>query len=368
LNQKERITELQLAVLIAAGFVELGLYSFPRDLSGISGRQHLFSLGLLLVIGLATVWVLAYFSLYFGGRSAVEAIFHVVGRPLGLVMTIPAIAFHLFLGAVCLRYFADFTNTFFLPKTPPEAIMLLIILAVIFVVGQGFAAGARLAVAMVPAFFVLVLVAYLLVGSKITEWGAVFPSTDLWPPNFLAGTSRIIYLVVGLETIPFFLPLVGKLNRPYLWVTLPMVANGVLLLVISVVTFGVLGLEPTGLLQYPGATALRTLRMPGLLVERTGALIALAWTVLKVGYLGVRVTTSGMAICTCFGMSVSRYRSFLLPLAVIVFYMARWPADTEELEHLLTSWIGTAGLVMNLGYALFLLLIGWARGKGVRST
>ncbi len=368
MNQRERISEYQLAVLIGAGFVELGLYSFPRDVAEVGGRQHFLTIGLLLLLGLISAWILVAVTLYFGRRSAVEIVLDVMGRPLGLIMSAAAIAYHLFLGAICLRYFTDLMNTYFLPRTPPEAVMLLVILAVVFVVGQGMAATARFATAMVPLFVGVVLVAYLLVTYKISEWGAVFPAVELWPPTFLLGTAKIIYLIVGLETIAFLLPMVGKVTRPYFWVSVPMLVNGVVLLVIIVVTYGVMGIEPVAQLQYPGVAVLRTLRLPGLLVERTGALIALAWTVLKIGYLAVRFTTVPMALCSCFGLSVSRFRIFLLPVAVLVFFIARWPANTVEVAALLEDWVGPLGLAANVGFALLIWLVGWARGKGVNQA
>ncbi|MFZ5817851.1 MAG: GerAB/ArcD/ProY family transporter [Bacillota bacterium] len=368
MNHKERISELQMAVLIGAGIVELGLYSFPRDLVEGAGRQHFLALAVTLLLGLLSALVMAKVILYFGRQSGIQTTLCVFGRPLGLLLVVPAIAFHIALAAICLRYFGDLMNTYFLPRTPPEAVMLLIILSVVFITGQGMAATARLATLMVPAFIGVVVLAYLLVTYKMTEWGAVFPAMRLWPPTYLSGSLQIIYLIVGLESIAIFLPMVGKVTRPYFWVAVPTIVNGIVLVIVAAVTYGVMGLEPVAQLYYPGVAVLRTLRLPGLLVERTGALIALAWTVLKICYVAVRFLTVPMALCTCFGLPMARYRIFLLPLAILTFFLARWPANSVEVSYLLENWIGPLGLLFNVIFALLVWLVGWALGKGVTAA
>lgn len=363
--QKERISEWQMAVLMASGFVELGLYSYPKQLAEDPSRLYYPELALATAMGLFLALTSAHLALRFPQKSVIQIMFAVLGKPLGMIAAIWIIWFHLFLAALCLRYFGDVVNSFFLPLTPPEVVMLLVVLAVVFINAQGVAAIARFGTAMFPTVMVLITIAFLMSASRITEWNAVFPTVrDLSSINLLTHSSRIFYLFVGVESILMLMSLVGKPQRPYLAVVTPVLANGIFLLIVLIVTLGVLGAQATAELETPALIVLRTLRLQGLLVERLGGMIAILWTALKVGYLSVRFMTVPMAIAQLFGLSVAEYRKFLLPVALITFFLARWPRTLEETIRILENFVGPVGLPANLGMVLLLLGVASLRGMG----
>lgn len=78
-----------------------------------------------------------------------------------------------------------------------------------------------------------------------------------------------------------------------------------------VVTLGIWGIEPIAYLQYPGAATLRVLRMPGILVERLGAFVALSWTMLGIAFVSVRFWTIPLGCSEVFGLGPRSARYFL---------------------------------------------------------
>jgi spore germination protein len=316
------------------------------------------------VFGLLAAALRVYFALQFPKTSPIGAMQDVLGRPLGWLVGGWGICYHLAVAAACLRYFGDLVNSYFLPRTPMEATMLLLLGAVVFINWHGLAAVARfLAIAFVPTILV-VIGAYLMAATHLTEWDAVVPAARFSLPATLAGAWSIIYLFIGLEEVLFVLPLVDQPKRPYLWALAPVLANGLVLVVVLTVTLGVLGLEPTTLLHYPGVSALRVLRLPGLLVERFGGLIALTWTALLIAYMSVRFLTIPMGMAQLFRLSVAHYRPFLLPTALITFYLARLPGSVQDMDNLLRYWIGPLGAITLTSILLLTLAVGRIRGMG----
>lgn len=353
-----------MALLVAAGFVELGLYSFPRHLLEQSGRPFYLILATAVLVALSLALLITHVMLRYPDKSPIQIFMEVLGRPLGTLVTIWAIFFHFTLAAICLRYFADVINTYFLPRTPVEATMILVVLAVLFINAQGFAGTVRLIVMVFGPTMLIVVAAYLATGFRGSEWLALIPVLEPIPvPQFLQAVGGIMYLFVGVESLGFLLPLVHKRKRPYFWAAMPVLSDGLVLLITLAVTLAVLGLEPVLLLQYPGITALRVLRLPGILVERLGGVIALAWTGLKIAYFAIRLTTISMATAQLFGLSLAHYRSFLVPSAIIVYFLARWPSNQEEVSWAMQWWIGPVGLATNGGLMLLVLLVGSLRGK-----
>lgn len=349
-----------MAILVASGFIELGLYSYPRHLIEGAGRQFYWSLLGALLLGFAASALLTKFCLSFPHQAIMQVVYRVLGRPIGLLVGIFLIAYHAFLAAICLRYFADLVNVFFLPRTPPETVMYLIVLCVVFMNWQGFAATVRSLTLTVLPVMSLVILAFLMVVPRMTEVQPLIPVSRFYLPEVLEGICRTLYLFVGIESIVVFMPLVNRLERPYFWALLPMLINGLMMLTVLLVTLGIHGIEPVLDLQYPGVAALRVLRMPGMLVERTGGMVALTWTALKIGYLSTRFLTVPMTLGNIFGISAAHYRLFLIPFAAVVFALARWPRNSDEVDFLIQWVVGPVGL-LNLLLIIVLLLVGKLR-------
>ncbi|MFZ5828347.1 MAG: GerAB/ArcD/ProY family transporter [Bacillota bacterium] len=365
MNHRERISEIQMAVIMAGGFIELGLYSFPRHLLELAGRPFYPVLLTAVLVGLALSLSIAHVMLKYPRKTPIEIFKGLFGPYLGTLVGLWALTFHIILAGVCLRYFADLVNTYFLPRTPVETTMMLILLATLFVNAQGLAATARVIVLAFLPVMTMVVVAYLLTVTRMSEFEALVPVLGpISLPGFARSVSGILYLFIGVESIAFLLPLVEKPRRPYFWVAMPVLGNALVLLIALLVTLGVLGFEPAIGLQYPGITTLRVLRLPGILMERLGGVVALAWTALKLVYLSARLITIPMAMAQIFNLSVARYRPFLYPAGVMIFFVARWPSNVEELSWLMQWFVGPVGLLTNGGLVLLILLVGALRGRG----
>lgn len=365
MNHRERISEIQMALIMAGGFIELGLYSYPRHLLELAGRPFYPVLLATVLVGLTMSLLIVHVMLKYPRQTPIEIFRKLFGRYIGTVVSVWVITFHIILAGVCLRYFADLVNTYFLPHTPVETTMMLVLLATLFITVHGLAATARLVTMVFLPVMGLVVLAYLMTGARMSEFEALFPILGPFSlPEFARSVMGVIYLFIGIESVAFLLPLVEKPRRPYFWVAMPVLGNGLVLLITLLVTLGVLGYEPAMGTQYPGITTLRVLRLPGILVERLGGVVAISWTALKIIYLSTRMLTIPMGLAQIFGLSVARYRPFLFPSAVIVFFVARWPSNVEELSWMMQWFVGPVGLLTNGGLVLLVLLVGSLRGKG----
>jgi spore germination protein (amino acid permease) len=365
-NSPPRISKLQLAAITGSGASALGLFTYQRVLVQAAGREAFWSLLLAILWAMVNIVLLITLARRFPRQTPPQYLEAVYGKSLGKLLLVTVILFFLFLSAVALREIGDLVNTVFLPATPIEVTMLLVLLAAVYASWYGLEAVARFLAIVYPITLGLVALTFTGAGVRMTEIQAVIPSLPRDPGALLAGTGAALFALFGFEIIIMLFPFVRDQSKPYhpgLWIVF---LNGALLLLSLLVTLGVWGVEPVRHLQYPGSATLRVLRMPGVLVERLGAFVALSWTMLGLAFLTARLWALSLGVSLLFGHRLRQSRYFLLPIALLIALLARLPRVAEEVEFLKTALIAP-GLFISTGLTLLTLLVAAARGLGERT-
>jgi spore germination protein len=366
-NQQVRISEWQMATMMASAFTALGLFTYPRDLVEGAGRQAYWGLLAAIGVGMVSAALIVRIGLMFPGRTPIQYTRTVLGKPLGTLLGTWLVLFHVCMAAVALRYFGDLVNTLFLPRTPIEMTMLLLVAATLYINWYGLESIARFISFVFPIVMGLVTVTFVLTFRRVTEVAAILPPVSFDPFAVAVGSWRILYVFIGIEAVSMLLPYVRQPRRPYLYALSAVAANSLVLMLILVVSLGLWGSEPVLHLQYPGVATLRVLRLTGLLIERLGAFIALMWTMIGLTFLCTRFWTIPTATAQLFGLGTRKASYFLFPMALMTWFLARWPGNTEELEQMIQGLIIPLGMASNLVMTLGLMAVAWARGVGKRT-
>lgn len=361
-----KISDAQMAITLMSAFTALGLYIYPRDLIEGAGQQMYLALLAATIAAAVPVLLLIRLHQWFPGQTPFQYAQVILGRPLGLLGGAWFALLYTGVAAVSLRQFGDLVNSVFLPRTPIEITMILLVTVAIYINWHGMEALIRFINLVYPFVIGLVGLVFLLAITRMTETQAIIPPLRFDLPAIYAGARRIMYEFVGIEAFAMLLPFVRRPRNPYSATLIPLLTNAVFLLLILVVTVGVFGMEPVVHLQYPGASVLRVLRFPGLLIERVGSFVALSWTLLGLMFLCVRFWTVPTGLAQMFGLPSTRFRYFLVPVGLMTFFLARWPGNPNELERFTHQVMVPLAMWTNTGLPLLLLLVAWIRGKGVR--
>lgn len=364
MSQHVRISQWQMAGLMGSSFTALGLFTYPRDLITGAGRQAVWGLLLAMLFAVVSTTLLVCAGRKFPTQTPIHYARSVFGKPLGTVAALFLILYHAGLAAVSLRYFGDLVNTLFLPRTPIEMSMLLLVVATVYLVWHGLEGVARFVSLVFPIVLLMVAVTFAITFSRVTELEAMLPPPSFDPAAVGNGSWRMMYVFTGIESVTMLLPFVHQPRRPYLYALGAVAANSLTLVLIFFVTVGLWGVEPIAHLQYPGIAALRVLRLPGLLVERLGAFMAVMWTMLALTFLCTRFWTVPTATAQLFGLDPQKARFFLFPMALLTLFLARWPVNAEQLEQIILFVVTPLGVCANLVMSAGLLLVAWLRGLG----
>lgn len=366
MERRPRISEWQMATMMASAFTALGLFTYPRDLLEGAGRQAYWGLILAILLAVLSVVLIVRIGLIFPGQTPIEYTQTILGKPLGMLAGAWLVFYHVGLVALTVRYFADLVNTVFLARTPIEAIMLLLIVAAVLIVWNDLESIARFVALVFPVMLTLVAVTFTATFVRVTEMTALLPPVGFDPAMVLAGSWRMLYVFIGIEAVSMLLPYVREPKRPYRYALSALGANSTVLLLILLVTVGLWGVEPVIHLQYPGIAALRVLRPTGLLVERLGAFAAVMWTMIGLTFVCTRLWTVSTATAQLFGLGTRDGRYFLFPTVLLTFFLARWPLNSEELERYIHTLVVPLGMASNAAMTVGLMLIARARGLGAQ--
>lgn len=361
-----RISELQLSIMLTSAFTALGLYVFPRDLIAGAGYQIYPPLIGAALTAAVPVVLLVRLYLHFPDQTPFQYVQTILGRPLGLLAGLAYVVLYTGIAAASLRQFGDLVNSIFLPQTPIEITMLLVVAVVININWNGLEAVSRFINLVYPIVLTLALLTFVLSLTRVTEGAAMLPLLRFEPMAIVRGIRNIMYEFIGIEALAMILPFVRRPKHPYRATLLPLVVNTTILLMIMVVTVGIFGIEPIKQLQYPGASVLRVVRFPGLLIERVGSFVALSWTLLGLMFLSVRFWTVPTGMAQMFGLKARDSNYFLLPMGLLTFLLARMPLNPDQLETFTQGFLVPMSFWVSVTLPILLLAVARIRRLGAR--
>ncbi|MCZ8515289.1 endospore germination permease [Paenibacillus filicis] len=276
MGAKEKITNFQFGCLCftyLSGFSTLFLYN-AKIL-----QQDVWIANLLGVIGgIFVMWLMKYVQLQHPNKSMTEIIELLLGKWLGKAIIFFYLIDSVGLTVLTLRALSLFYMTAILPYTPPELIILMLVLVTSYAVYLGLETIARTVQLMLPLFLVSITIICVLILRNV--------DTNPFLPQFQSRLSDIAYGALLSFSFPFGKAIglvflfhrVGNLKKLMLSSSVSLILTNVYLLIAIYLTIGSLGMNLTKSAMYPFFSSIQLVRV-GLYLERIEIIIIGIWTI-----------------------------------------------------------------------------------------
>ncbi len=358
---KDRITSLQLAVVITSASIGVVYISIPRIIGEVAGRD-----GWLTILGtggmvLGLTWVLVQLCLRFPRQTATQFIPLVAGRWAGGLLVWGFVLYFILASAYIIRSFSDAMKLFLLPYTPLEVVVIVQVLTGAYLVGHGVNVLAR----SMQVFFPLIL---LPMGIILLLAVVDFRPSELLPvladgvAPVVRAVPQAFWALLGFEVLLFLVAYLHYPRRDALRSALVGAAIPVVLyLVIFVITIGALGPALSKQQILPVIDLARSIDIPGTFVERLEVFLLALWVVTAFSSATVYHYLAALAASQLLALKEHRPLVYLLPPLIYLAAMRPSNITVEMAMGKVISWLGM-GLVIGTALLLPMAIITGKKG------
>lgn len=302
----------------------------PRVLAGTAKQDAWLSV--LLAIGAFFLLMPLYIAIakQVKETSICDHILELFGRIGGKVLLCGFIlGYPYLLYIVVLQDLSDFLTTSFIPETPAEPILVLMMVAVIYIVRSGPAVIGRTAEIL---FFLVMLLfvfgyASLIPSSEVTNLMPVLEHG--WKPVLLAASMMLIFPYSETMLFLFLVPYIRQTHKWKTAVIKSVLVSGSMFLLMTLLTITVLSDGVVSNVMYPSYFVVRTISI-GDFYERFEVLVAVLWytTIFYRLSLFLHVSVQGLAVV----LGLQDPRPLLIPLSLIALVMSciLWDNTAEQ--------------------------------------
>lgn len=310
------------------------------------------------LVAMAGYWGLLVLLRRFPGRSLTEICLQVWGRAGGTVAALFQVAFFLWLSGLMLREFVEGFRIAVMPRTPPSAMVLMIMGAVLFAAVKGIENVARLASYIAPLLALLtgltvVGVVHLMdPGQLLPLFGngvsvtllAAIPGTSLYSEIVLLGTLAQVLRPGDVGAVGTRAMLLGTLAQTLLFAVLAAVFPH----------------PAQSRLYFPMLDLTRMVEVSEF-IQRVEALFVFLWFFVAAFKLTVLMVAAAKALCDA--AHLTDPRPLLPAMVVFVYTLAFMPENQVTLVWADTLSIRTWGWTVSIGLPVATLALAALRGK-----
>ena len=286
-----RISGLQFATTVTAGYMAMGVFYFPRELVTSAGRDGIWAFWL--EGGLTYLLMRLIFALnrILPNETLGEFAPKILSKPLGIILGIYTALYHLALGASAAVLFGYVLSNIFLPDTPVWAIIASMVLTATYMASLGISSLARTLQAGYIPMAILTFLTLILALSVIRHPVLLLPPVNIRAIPILQGAYREYFLFIGFEVTVTLYPFTRNTDRrqgerfAYWGLALIMIA-GTILYEGIMATFGPAFIP---LLRWPVVSIMRVLSLSGFFVSKWGMLVVVLWTIAVVSFIAIRL-------------------------------------------------------------------------------
>lgn len=291
------------------------------------------------------------------GKSFDEHLFLLFGKwGGGILLAVFILCYPFFIFITVLRDLSDFLTSVVLNGTPQDAVVLLMVITVIYLIRSGVAVIGR--AAEILFFFVMLLIVICFLPLILTiEMNNILPMFEYgWKSIVLASFTLLSFPFFESVLYLFFLSNIKDRKKWKKIVIKSTFVTSIVFLFAIFITIAVLGEGVVSNTKYPTYFVVRTIRI-GDFLERFEVLIAILWYVLVFFRLSLVLYVSAFGFARAFRLK--EHRSLFIPLALIGLIMAKvvWP-DAAAPFNMLQVWPYYTSI-----FGIFFPLFIWVVGK-----
>jgi len=313
----KKISWGQFAVLTFGFTIGTSILITPSQLAFDSKQDAWLAAILGVLINLLMVWIYSAIAKKAPGKSLVEMNEIFLGKWLGKLVSALFILFFYLLTSLLIGDLGYFLTTEVMPETPIEALQLLFVVAVVISVRLGMPTMARAGLVFLPwiVFFLLVLTLSLLPQVDIRE---LRPVLEFGIRPVIKGAINFASLQ-ELVIMLMFCGYVAQSHKVARGLYLGTFLGGAVLIVISLMSITILGVDLTANNAHPTYVMAKTINI-GDVFQRVEALLITLWvlTIFIKTFVCFSATLTGTA--QLFGLK--EHRSLVYPMTIILLVLS----------------------------------------------
>jgi spore germination protein KB len=275
-------------------------------------------IGITLAAGV--LWLWCYVQWQHPHLKTVEVFDRLLGHWLAkLVLCVYLVYFLEIQGEAC-RSLAAFYTTVVLPNTPPNQLILLIVLTSSYAVFQGLGAIARTIQVILPFFIAAILVISFFIFREV-EMNPFFPQFQHRISEVVYGGMISFYFPFGkIITLGFLLSQVKNTKKIFVSSVTGIACSGLYLLVATYLTFGSLGMYLTQSTTFPYFSAIQMVKF-GEYLERIEIIIIAIWSMFTFFEIIMLQYVFTIVFRHVFGLK--NVNAFIVPIGLLFFAIAQ---------------------------------------------
>lgn len=357
-----KISQRQLAYLFFTILIGTMFFHNPQIVVGTTGQDGWIAYLIASFWGILVALVIVALGRRFPDKTLTAYIPHIIGKPLGKILSLLYTIWFLFIGGGLLAQFANFMNTTIMASTPKMVFIITFVAIAFYAVHSGLEVVVRvnelLLWVIVIAIILVVTLPYELMDLRRMLPVGQMSIGKLVATSLIAGSWRGEVMLVGM-----FLPALVTLKnttRNMIWTVFLV---GVMLIAVEISLVTVFGAHLVGDIEVP-VFALARMISTARVLDRLEALVLIIWVLATFVKICAFLYCTAQATADTMGFQESRF--LLLPISLLFTAIAynQTVDPAKFIDFLMLTWPGYGLLSFQLVIPLLLLVIASLRGKG----
>ncbi|GAX91479.1 GerAB/ArcD/ProY family transporter [Effusibacillus lacus] len=364
----DRITQSQSMSLITSTVIGVSVLTLPRMSTEIANQQGWIPIFIGFLLAMAAVWVVTLLSVRMNGQSFANFVartlgpkkYPVLGKVLGIPLLLAYVGYWLIVTALVARTFGEVVVTAVLLETPLEVIVGSMLALTLYLCLSKDKVVFRVNEFLLPLMVAPLLILGVMAFQKanFTRLMPVFPLETKGILQTVAGTALAFQ---GYEII---LQFASRYDEKVKYVRANMLGMGfvglvyVLIVIAGIVTFGH---EELQRLTWPTLELVKSVNVPGLVLERAEAVFIGVWVAAVFTTAGNCFYAGTRLLCDTFGIRKPQYVA--IGLVPVLYLVAMNPRNQFDLFAALNR-TSFAGILLAVVIPVALLGLSFFRNSG----
>ncbi|HYF84097.1 MAG TPA: endospore germination permease [Clostridia bacterium] len=363
IKNNDNVSPYQIAMIIIMSVISVGVFSIASDAADAAGTDGWLVIALAGALNILAVVIIVKLNSRFPGKTFAEYSQIVIGTILGKILTFLFAAYLLLVIAYVTRAFTEVIKIFLLFRTPTEVIMLSLILVCTYIVRGGVECIARINELIFPILFIPFFIV-LFFGLPLMDFSNLLPVLQTPADKMLTAIPSLIFSFGGIELALFYIGFMKNPRKAYKPAIIAVLFITLFLVMVTVFCIATFGKNATTQFLWPLVNYIRAISLPGLFIERLDGVILSLWmltvfTTIVSAYFIVSYSISKV-------VGTKEQKQYVLPLAIIIYYLALQPDSLAELYEWGAAIFPYAITSFLYAVPIILLLIAKLRKLGVR--
>ncbi len=361
INDNDKISPLQYTLLIAATLIGAGILSMPRGVVEEAGSD-----GWLAAIGggLMSIFI-TYFihklALMFPQDTFVVFSQKILGRWLGLLLSMIYVVYYFLFSALEVRILGDVSNVYLLNRTPFEFLMFAYLWVTIIATRNGIEGIGRLCMLFFPITLILSLLIGLFMYPKL-DFTHLLPILHTPWQNVTHAIFLTSLSYLGFEIVLFLVPSLKKPQEALKNAVIGICIITGLYTFFVIINTALFGIDEIKSITWPTISYIKMIEFPGQILERFESILLAIWA--TTAFTTSIVFTYLAAYITAQITGFREFKPILYFMMPFIYLVAFIPAHVDHTAAM-GDFIGKYGLIFISATTILLLLVAKIRKKGM---